>query len=145
MARAVQPKNSDIIALVEDRFKELRADVELKHKENADRRHKQASDIERVDNKHHELSGRVGVLERDMRTVVGESGGSGLLHQIRDSVGELKQDLAIVKQTIQDTPAIRKWVYGAMAVIAFIIIVVPMMLTGIVVAYAILRYLILHH
>ena len=87
---------ADLIARGQDNAKErwddLKADFDQKHKENTDRRHD-------LVNRYGILEGRVTVLERDMRTVVGDNtGGSGLLHNIDHKVDELQSEVAGMKR-----------------------------------------------
>jgi hypothetical protein len=75
-----------------ERLDDLKADLNAKHKENVDRRHEL---VERYGI----LEARVTVLERDMRTVVGDNtGGSGLLHNIDKKVDELQAEVAGMKR-----------------------------------------------
>jgi hypothetical protein len=64
-----------------------------------------------------------------MRTVVGDNtGGSGLLHTIDKKVDKLQEDFSNLKAAVEDAPMIRRWVYGAMAVLAFLAITIPIAL-----------------
>ena len=99
---------------VADLIDDLKNDFNAKHKENVDRRHQ-------LVNSYSALEGRVTIVETKLTSIVGDnSGGSGLLHEIRDKVDALKDEVAGIKKTVEDTPAINKWVYGAMAVGALI-------------------------
>lgn len=100
---------------------ELKSDFDAKHKENQDRRHALVGKVEAVENRVTLAEGRVAIVETKLTSIVGDnSGGSGLLHEIRDKVDALKDEVAGIKKTVEDTPAINKWVYGAMAVGAVI-------------------------
>jgi predicted nuclease with TOPRIM domain len=105
---------------------EIKADLQQKHEENRERRHVLGSKLEEVQNRAHVLGERVGALETKLFSIVGDnSGGSGLLHDIDKKVDALKGEVEVIKQTVQNTPAINKWVYGAIGVIGFLIVVVP--------------------
>jgi predicted nuclease with TOPRIM domain len=109
---------------------DLKSDFDAKHKENTDRRHA-------LMEKYAILEGRVTVLERDLRTVVGDNtGGSGLLHAIDKKVDKLQEDFSSLKSAVEDAPAIRKWVYGAIAVLGFLAISVPI---GLVIVFEVLK------
>ncbi|MFL6427887.1 MAG: hypothetical protein ACJ71S_06555 [Acidobacteriaceae bacterium] len=102
-----------------ERWDELKADFDQKHKENVDRRHA-------LINSYSTLEGRVTVVETKLTSIVGDnSGESGLLHEINKKVDALKGEVQVIKQTVQDTPAINKWVYGAIAVIGALMFMVP--------------------
>lgn len=104
-----------------ERFDDLRADFDAKHLENRDRRHAQAGEMQLIKDQHYLLATRVSNVETTLLTIVGDnSGGSGLLHSIDKKVDKLQEDFSSWKTEIKDTPAIRKWVYGAMAVAALI-------------------------
>lgn len=99
-------KLSDIADLIktgqestQQRFIDLRKDVDQKHEENKDRRHKMVNDFSALDARVHLMGERVSALERDMRTVVGDNtGGSGLLHIIDKKVDELQAEFAGMKR-----------------------------------------------
>jgi hypothetical protein len=75
-----------------ERWDEMRADVDQKHKENVERRHT-------LGNQYAALEGRVRALEQDMRTVVGDNtGGSGLLHNIDKKVDALQNEVSGMKR-----------------------------------------------
>jgi predicted nuclease with TOPRIM domain len=113
-----------------ERWDDLKSDFDAKHKENTDRRHA-------LMEKYAILEGRVTVLERDLRTVVGDNtGGSGLLHAIDKKVDKLQEDFSSLKSAVEDAPAIRKWVYGAIAVLGFLAICVPI---GLVIVFEVLK------
>jgi hypothetical protein len=133
---------SSISKMIADGQETLRKDFEAKHKENVDRRHFLGGEISRVENQQHVLDGRIGALERDMRTVVGDNtGGSGLLHSIDKKVDQLQSDFAALKTGMQDAPAIRKWVYGAAAVAGFLaVIVAPVVAFSIFVLKLLLKH-----
>jgi predicted nuclease with TOPRIM domain len=104
---------------VADLIDDLKADFNTKHKENVERRHA-------LVNSYGALEGRVTVVETKLTSIVGDnSGGSGLLHEIRDDVKALQGEVSSIKQTVQDTPSINKWVYGAIAVVGFLVVLVP--------------------
>lgn len=104
-----------------ERWDDLKQDFDAKHKENQERRHALVGKIEAVENRVHTLDGRTGALETQMVSIIGDnSGGSGLLHKMDKALDTLKEEVASIKQTVQDTPAINKWVYGAMAVAGLI-------------------------
>lgn len=112
-----------------ERWDELKADFEAKHVENRERRHALVGKLEAVENRVHMLDGRVGALETQMVSIIGDnSGGSGLLHKMDKALDTLKEEVASIKQTVQDTPAINKWVYGAIAVVGFLVIAVPVVI-----------------
>lgn len=105
---------------------EIKADLQQKHEENRDRRHALGNKLEEVENRVHLLGERVGALETKLFSIVGDnSGGSGLLHDIDKKVDALKGEVEVIKQTVQNTPAINKWVYGAIGVIGFLIVIIP--------------------
>jgi hypothetical protein len=108
--------------VAKERWNELKTDFEKKHKENVDRRHD-------LINTYASLEGRLTIAETKLTSIVGgdNSGGSGLLHNIDKKVDALKEEVQVIKQTVQDTPAINKWVYGAIAVIGFLIVVIPIL------------------
>lgn len=132
-----------------ERWDELKADFNAKHEENRDRRHAQGNKIEEVENRVHVLGERVGALETKLVSIIGDnSGGSGLLHDIdkkqdalQKEMGTIKSEIASIKQTVQDTPAINKWVYGAIAVLGFVAVVVPIV---VVVVFEILKLVTKH-
>lgn len=102
-----------------ERLDDLKEDLSAKHKENVDRRHD-------LVNRYSELEGRVTIVETKLTSIVGDnSGGSGLLHEIDRKVDALTGEIAGIKKTVEDTPKINKWVYGAIAVIGFLVVVVP--------------------
>lgn len=104
---------------VADLIDDLKSDFNVKHKENVDRRHD-------LLNRYSALEGRVTIVETKLTSIVGDnSGGSGLLHEIRDKVDALKDEVAGIKKTVEDTPKINRWVYGAIAVVGFLIVVIP--------------------
>lgn len=100
---------------------DMRADIDAKHKENIDRRHALMGKLEGVQNEVHVHDGRIRALETQLVSVIGDnSGGSGLLHEIDRKVDSLTGEVAAIKKTVEDTPSINKWVYGAMAVAAVV-------------------------
>jgi len=104
-----------------ERHEDLKADFEAKHKENQERRHSLIGKLEAVQNEVHTQDGRIRALETQLVSVIGDnSGGSGLLHEIDRKVDSLTGEVAAIKKTVEDTPSINKWVYGAMAVGAVI-------------------------
>lgn len=126
----------------DQRFQELRVDFEDKHKENREHREKIETDVEALESRVNGLENRVSTVERDVRAVVGDNtGDSGLLHEIKDTVDTLKTDMAVVKEKIQDAPAIRKWVYGAMAIVGAAAILLPTLVLGI---FELMRFLLSH-
>lgn len=83
-------KESQVTA--KERWDELKDDFDQKHKENVERRHS-------LMDRYSALEGRVTVLERDMRTVVGDNtGGSGLLHNIDKKVDALQNEVSGMKR-----------------------------------------------
>lgn len=126
----------------ENRWEELREDFEKKHQENRERRHAMAGEIQLVKDQYFLLSERLTAAEKTLLTVVGDnSGGSGLLHAIDKKVDELKTDVTALKAAVQDAPAIRKWVYGAMAIVGLLVIILPILA---VIGIELLKFL-LHH
>jgi dynactin complex subunit len=114
---------------MQQRLVDLRSDFDQKHEENKERRHKMVNDFSALDAKVHLMGERVSAGERDMRTVVGDNtGGSGLLHAIDKKVDKLQEDFSSLKSAYEDAPAIRKWVYGAIAVLAFLSVATPIAL-----------------
>lgn len=111
------------------RWDDLKADFEAKHNENRERRHALGNKIEQTDGRVHILDGRLSTVEQKIFTVVGDnSGDSGLLHKIDKKVDALQEEIASIKSTVQDTPKINRWVYGAMGVIALLALGGPTML-----------------
>lgn len=96
-----QIKLSDIAGLIQagqdtwdERWKELREDFNEKHKENVERRH---TLMDRYAN----VEGRVTVLERDMRSVIGDStGDSGMMHKIDEKVDKLQEEFSGIKKVL---------------------------------------------
>lgn len=83
-------KESQVTA--KERWDELKDDFDQKHKENVDRRHA-------LMDRYSALEGRVTVLERDMRTVVGDNtGGSGLLHNMNKKLDALQNEVSGMKR-----------------------------------------------
>jgi predicted nuclease with TOPRIM domain len=114
---------------MQQRLVDLRKDFDQKHEENKERRHKMVNDFSALDARVHLMGERISAVERDMRTVVGDNtGGSGLLHTIDKKVDKLQEDFSNLKAAVEDAPTIRKWVYGAMAVLAFLAISIPIVL-----------------
>jgi archaellum component FlaC len=114
---------------MQQRLTDLRKDFDQKHEENKERRHKMVNDFSALDARVHLMGERISAVERDMRTVVGDNtGGSGLLHTIDKKVDKLQEDFSNLKSAVEDAPTIRKWVYGAMAVLAFLAIAIPIVL-----------------
>lgn len=111
------------------RWDDLKADFDAKHAENRERRHALGNKIDATDGKVHLLDGRINALEQKLFTVVGDnSGDSGLLHKIDKKVDALQEEIASIKSTVQDTPKINRWIYGAMGVVALLMLAVPTML-----------------
>lgn len=95
----------------DERWKELRDDFNEKHKENVERRH-------HLMDRYATLEGRVTVLERDMRTVVGDNtGGSGLLHEIDKKVDNLQSEFAGIKKVLIFLGVLIPIVLGVLALI----------------------------
>jgi predicted nuclease with TOPRIM domain len=114
---------------MQQRLVDLRKDFDQKHEENKERRHKMVNDFSALDARVHLMGERISAVERDMRTVVGDNtGGSGLLHTIDKKVDKLQEDFSNLKAAVEDAPMIRRWVYGAMAVLAFLAITIPIAL-----------------
>lgn len=112
-----------------ERHEDLKSDFEAKHKENSERRHALLNKFEALENRVHDLDGRVGALETQMVSIIGDnSGGSGLLHKMDKALDTLKEEVASIKQTVQNTPTINRWIYGAMGIIGFLIVVIPSLL-----------------
>ena len=117
---------SDIAALISD----MKADINQKHEENRERRHFLGNKLDEVQGRQALLEGRVGVVEAQLTSIVGDNSGvSGMLNEIKSHVKSLQGDMAIVKQVVQDTPAINKYIYGVMAVLAFLVVTIPIGLT----------------
>jgi chromosome segregation ATPase len=88
----------------ERRLNDLRADFDQKHKENVERRHNLLNKIEEIENRVHLLDGRVGTMETHMVSIIGDnSGGSGLLHKMDKALDSLKEEVASIKQMVQNT------------------------------------------
>lgn len=127
MPKAVSNQHlADLIATGQnhdrERWEAMKTDIDAKHAENVNRRHD-------LGNKYSALEGRVTIVETKLTSIVGDnSGGSGLLHEIRDKVDALKTEVEGIKKTVEDTPSINKWVIGAAAVTAFVVVILPMML-----------------
>lgn len=129
-------------ASARERHEDLKTDFETKHTENRERRHAIMNKLEAVENRQHNLETRTGALETQMVSIVGDnSGGSGLLHKMDKALDTLKEEVASIKQTVQNTPAINRWIYGAMGIVAFLIVVVP---TAIFILFEIIKLIAKH-
>lgn len=125
-----------------ERWDDLKQDFDAKHKENQERRHALVGKFETLENRVHTQDGRIGALETQMISIIGDnSGGSGLLHKMDKALDMLKEEVASIKQTVQDTPAINKWVYGAIAVIGFLVVAIPV---AVVIIFEILKLVTKH-
>jgi len=107
----------------------LKTDFDEKHKENRDRRHALGNTLSVMEGRQALIETRMATAETKLISIVGDSsGGSGLLHTIDRKVDKLQEDFSILKSAVEDAPMIRKWVYGAMAVLAFLAITIPIVL-----------------
>jgi len=107
----------------------LKVDFDEKHKENRDRRHALGNTLSAMEGRQALIETRMATAETKLIAIVGDSsGGSGLLHSIDKKVDKLQEDFSILKSAVEDAPLIRKWVYGAIAVLAFITVAVPIIL-----------------
>jgi len=112
------------------RWSDMKVDIDQKHEENRDQRHALRNKLDEVQGRQALVEGRVGVVETQLTSIVGDNSGvSGMLNEIKGNVKHLQDDMAIVKQVVQDTPAINKYIYGVMAVLAFLVVTVPIGLT----------------
>jgi hypothetical protein len=77
-----------------------------------------------------------------MVSIIGDnSGGSGLLHKMDKALDSLKEEVASIKQTVQNTPAINRWIYAAMGIVAFLVVVIP---SAIFVLFEVLKLIMKH-
>lgn len=113
-----------------DRHDDLKSDFESKHTENRERRHALGNEISNLEGRQGLAEARLATAETKLISIVGDSsGGSGLLHEIRGDVKDLKNEVAGIKKTVEDTPTVTKYIYGVMAVLAFLAFAVPIGLT----------------
>lgn len=123
-------------ASARQRHEDLKADFDVKHKENSDRRHALMAKVEANENRVYVLDGRIGALETQMVSIIGDnSGGSGLLHKIDRAVDEMRNEVTSIKKSVEDAPALRKWVLMAAGVVIFLGVVVPIVVT-VIIAFA---------
>ena len=112
------------------RWEDMKQDIHQRHEENRDRSHALRGKLDEVQGRQALVEGRVGVVEAQLTSIVGDNSGvSGMLNEIKSNVKNLQSDMAIVKQVVQDTPAMNKYIYGVMAVLAFLVVTIPIGLT----------------
>ena len=112
------------------RWEDMKQDINQRHEENRDRSHALRNKLDETQGRQALLEGRVGVVEAQITSIVGDNSGvSGMLNEIKSNVKSLQSDMAFVKQVVQDTPAINKYIYGVMAVLAFLVVAIPIGLT----------------
>lgn len=135
-----------IFTLIESRFDDMRTDFDQKHKENSDRRHAQGNKMDTMEGRLTLAEGRIGIMDSKLTSIVGDNSGvSGMLNEIKSNVKDLQSDMAIVKQVVQDTPSINKYIYGVVAVLAFLVFAIPISLTVVFfIVEIILKFLMKH-
>lgn len=147
---ATLPQIVDLItsgqAAAKERWDDMRLDIDQKHKENSERRHAIVNTIAQVEGRVALAEGQIKVMNSTITSIVGDNSGvSGMLNEIKGTVKELQSDMAIVKQVVQDTPSINKYIYGVMAVLAFLVFAIPISLTVVFfVVEVILKFLVRH-
>src|ERR1700744_6717426 len=95
-----------------ERHEALKEDFEQKHNENRDRRHALVNQVAVAEGRLTLVEGRMVAVETKLVPILGDnSGGSGLLHEIDRKVDSLTGEVAAIKKTVEDTPAIIRWIY----------------------------------
>lgn len=129
-----------------ERHEDLKTDFEAKHIENRDRRHALGNEISAVEGRQTLVEGRVAIVETKLTSIVGDnSGATGLMHEIRDDVKDLRAEVQTIKTTVQDTPKINKWVIGAMAVLGFLTVSIPICMTALMIIFGLLEFFLRNH